>query len=135
MNEKVTLPGVYELTSTENKIFYLRFLPKSTVTLEHAKDVVEKMNQMGKDYKYTCNLVDIREMTYMDSSARKHFAEQRHERLQAVAILINSKIQSALANMYFKFAKPEKETKMFDKLEDAEAWLNGILAKKYGSKS
>jgi hypothetical protein len=133
MPKQITLLNSVEITYKDDNIFRYRFLHKSNITVDVAKAMVDLALDWAKDCQYTANLVDTREMAFIDSAARKYLAEQSSPKLQGVALVINSKVQKALANLYFKISRPVKETKMFENVDEAEKWLKQILIKK-GSK-
>jgi len=130
MATKTIIANAVEICYEDDHIFRIHFQYNSNISLVIAKEVTQYVTQHAKDMDFTANLADVRDMAFIDSSARKHFAEQSSPKLQAVAIVINSKFQTALANLYFKIAKPRKETKLFDNPEEALEWLNSVLSKK-----
>ena len=121
INDKV------RINYNDDLIFRYTFLPKSEIDLETAKEMVGIGDEWGKDLEKSCNMIDTRSMTFIGSEVRKYFASQTRSRLQAVAIVINSRFQGGLANLYMKFSKPVTPTKIFDDTAQAERWLKSFL--------
>jgi len=117
-----TLPDKANISMGLDKILKIEFVPKSDINLEDAQEIVRLSSEITGNIPH-CNMVDMRKMTFMNNEARKYFARQDKETVNAVGVVINSKIQRSLVNLYFKFSKPIKPTKMFETQEEAMAWL------------
>ena len=74
------------------------------------------------------NLADVRNMTFMNNEARKHFSQQNKSSVAAIAVVINSKFQMTLVNLYQKINKPLLPTKFFEAQPKAEEWLSEMIA-------
>ena len=111
----------------DDYIFRYTFLPKSNVDMESAQQMVQTGDEWSNGLEKSCNLVDTREMIFISSKVRKYLAGQKRDQLRGIAIVINSKFQSGLANLYMKFSKPTTPTKIFDDLKEAEVWLKSLL--------
>ncbi len=117
-----TLPNKAQISMGLDKILKIDFLPKSDIDVNDAKEIVRIAGELSGSIKHV-NLVDMRKMTFINNEARKHFAQQDKSTVYAIGVVINSKVQRSLVNLYFKFNQPIIPTKMFDTPEDAIAWL------------
>jgi len=96
-------------------------------------DTLEKMTQTGDSWNGTrlCgNLVDIRNMLFIDSKTREYAAAQFRPHVAGQAILIDSKISSYFANIFLKFSKPKVPTRLFTKEDEALTWLKEQMGKR-----
>jgi len=125
MNNRIETKGA-SLFFEDNKYLHIVFKPKVSIDLELAKEVSEATYKLTADKPHG-NIVDTRQGMFVSSDARKHFASQSSEGVVGVAIFINSKIQSGLANLYFKFTKRKIENKLFTEEAEAKAWIDSKL--------
>jgi hypothetical protein len=96
-------------------------------------DTVEEMTKVGDSWcqeRLCANLIDIRDMLFIDSKTRAYAAAQYRQHVAAAAILIDSKISSYFANIFLKFSKPKFPTRLFTIEEDAVKWLQEQIQKK-----
>jgi hypothetical protein len=95
---------------------------KCTLDLETA----QAMTKAGDEWNGSAicaNLVDIRDMLFIDSKVRNYGAAQYRPHVAGSAILADSKFTVSFANFYLKFSKPKVPTKLFTKEVDAIKWL------------
>src|SRR3972149_1367626 len=123
MPKETIINGKISITYKDDQIFRYTFLPKSDIDLDTVKEMVRIADEWSKGMPSSGNLVDTRQMTFISSDSRKYLAAQKREQLKGIAIVINSKLQSGLANLYMKFSKPMTPTKIFDDSMEAEVWL------------
>ena len=98
-------------------------------------DTLVKMTEIGDTWngdKLCANLIDLRDMIFIDSKTRQYAAEQYRAHVAGQAILIESKISSYFANIFLKFSKPKVPTKLFTVEEDAIGWLREQMLKRQG---
>ncbi len=107
----------------EDKIAIASYLPKTKIGEADAEELILALYDIIGEKKYAL-LMDLREMMFISNAARKHFANQNHQNIVAVGLLVNSQIQKSFVNFYFLFAKPQITTKMFTDYDSAIAWLN-----------
>ena len=96
-------------------------------------ETLQKMTKTGDDWNGTrlcANLVDVRDMLFIDSKTREYAAAQYRPHVAGQAILINSKVSSYFANIFLKFNKPKVPTKLFTVEADAINWLKDQMGKK-----
>ena len=106
----------------DDQIF--RYIAINNCTLD--MDTLEKMTQTGDSWngtKLCANLIDIRNMMFIDNKTREYAAAQYRTHVAGQAILIDSKISSYFANIFLKFSKPKVPTKLFTDEDDAIKWL------------
>jgi len=125
MSNKIETKGA-SLFFEDNKYLHIVFKPKVSIDLELAKEISEATYKLTADKPHG-NIVDTRQGMFVSSDARKHFASQNSEGVVGIAIFINSKIQSGLANLYFKFTKRKIENKLFTNETEAKAWIDSKL--------
>lgn len=123
---EVIIPGKAKVGYDGKGILEIRMLPKSTIDLKAAIAIVDHALEITQKAVH-CNLVDIRDMSYISNEAQKHFADQNNTHVPAVAILMNSAVQKNLTNIYFRFSNPMIPTRAFDNEDKAMEWLQSKL--------
>lgn len=121
-SESKIINNQIDLIKREDQIYIYRALPKSSIDLETLK----QMTVAGDAWNGTtlcANLIDIRDVLFIDSKARAFASEQFRPYVAGQAMLISSQISSYFANIFLKFNKPKVPTKLFTKEEEALAWL------------
>jgi hypothetical protein len=111
-----------EVTQGDDQIF--RYVAINNCTLD--MDTIEKVTEVGDTWneeKLCANLIDIRNLMFIDSKTRTYAAEQYRPHVAATAIVVESRMSSYFANLYLKFSKPKIPTRLFTKLDEAENWL------------
>ncbi len=127
MEATQTILGIADISyNNSDSILLMHMHKKSNIDIEAARKITDIANAMTGD-KVHVNLVDIREMTFMSSEARKHFAIQNKSTVKAVAVIMNSVLHRPLVNLYLKFSRPSLPTRMFDNEEKAIEWLHESL--------
>lgn len=95
-------------------------------------DTLEKMTRTGDEWngtKLCANLIDIRNMLFMDAKTREYAAAQYRPHVAGQAILIESRVSSYFANIFLKFSKPKVPTKLFTVEGEALEWLKSQMKK------
>jgi hypothetical protein len=98
-------------------------------------DTVKEMTIIGDTWceeKLCANLVDIRDLLFIDSKTRAYAAEQYRPHVAGMAILMNSKISSYFANIFLKFSQPKVPTRLFTFEEEALKWLREQMRQRRG---
>lgn len=124
--ESKIVNGKMELTKRDDQIYIYKALDKSSIDLE----TVKEMTRIGDEWNGTvlcANLMDIRNVGFIDSDARAYGAEQFRSYVAGQAILIESKMSSYFANLFLKFSKPKVPTKLFTREDEALIWLKGQM--------
>ncbi len=101
-----------------------RYIAINNCTLD--MDTLEKMTRTGDEWcqeRLCANLVDVRNMLFIDSKTRAYAAAQYRPHVAGQAILIDSKISSYFANIFLKFSQPKVPTRLFTSEDEAVAWL------------
>jgi hypothetical protein len=99
-------------------------------------DTLEKMTNVGDTWngdRLCANLIDIRDMMFIDSKTRSYAADQYRPHVAGTAIIVDSKVSSYFANIYLKFSQPKVPTRLFTREEDAVKWLNDQMQKRLKS--
>jgi hypothetical protein len=120
--ETKIINGKIELLKRDDQIYVYKALNKCTLDLETAK----AMTKAGDEWNGTAlcaNLVDIRDMLFVDSKVRNYAAAQYRSHVAGSAILLGSRFTVTFANLFMKFSKPKVPTKLFTKEDDAIQWL------------
>jgi len=121
VNDKV------KIIQGDDQIYQYIALKKSFIDV----DTLEKMTKVGDTWNGTelcANLIDLRDVSFIDSNARAYAAAQYRTHVAGQAILIESKISSYFANLFLKFSKPKVPTKLFTAEQDAIIWLKAQMA-------
>jgi hypothetical protein len=108
-----------------------RYIAINNCTLD--MDTLKKMTQTGDEWngsRICGNLVDIRDMLFIDTKTREYAAAQYRPHVAGLAILIDSKVSGYFANIFLKFSKPKVPTKLFTVEDDAIKWLKEQMQKK-----
>jgi len=111
----------------DDNIFQYIALKKSFIDL----DTLEKMTEVGDTWngtKVCANLVDLRDVSFLDSNARAHAAAQFRDHVAGQAIVIGSRISSYFANLFLRFSKPKVPTRLFTKEDEAIIWLKAQMS-------
>jgi hypothetical protein len=118
-----------KLVQGDDKIY--RYIAINNCTMDI--DTLQKMTKTGDEWNGTAlcaNLVDIRNMLFIDSKTREYAAAQYRPHVAGQAILIDSKVSSYFANIFLKFSRPKVPTKLFTAEEEAISWLKEQMQKK-----
>ncbi len=121
--ERKIINNKIELIKRDDQIYVYNAINKCTLDLETA----QAMTKAGDEWNGTAicaNLVDIRDMFFIDSKVRNFGAAQYRKHVAGSAILAESKFTVTFANLYLKFSNPKVPTKLFTKEDDAIKWLN-----------
>jgi hypothetical protein len=114
----------------EDDLIY-RYIAINNCTLD--MDTLEKMTNIGDTWcqeRLCANLVDVRNMLFIDSKTRAYAAAQYRKHVAGQAILIDSKISSYFANIFLKFSQPKVPTRLFTSEDEALRWLREQMAKR-----
>lgn len=120
--ETKVINGKIELTKRDDKIYVYKTVKNSSIDLE----TIKAMTKAGDEWNGTelcANLIDIREVLFIDSKARAYGAEQYRKHVAGQALLIGSKFSTYFANLFLKFSKPKVPTKLFTNEDEAIKWL------------
>lgn len=115
-----------KVTQGDDQIF--RYVAVNNCTLD--MDTIEKVTEVGDTWneeKLCANLIDIRDMMFIDSKTRSYAAAQFRPHVAATAIIVESRVSSYFANLYLKFSKPKIPTRLFTKVDEAEKWLRKMM--------
>jgi hypothetical protein len=118
----ITINDKMQITEGDDSIF--RYVAINNCTLD--MDTLEKMTEIGDTWcgsRLCGNLIDIRNMLFVDSKTRSYAAAQYREHVAGTAIVLESKISSYFANVYLKFSQPKTPTRLFTKEAEAVEWL------------
>lgn len=95
--------------------------------LKHSMQIVEARTQLAQDRSYPI-LYTSGQLVIPSAEVREYVAsEPRSKLVTADAFIVNSLPQRIIANFYLKWNKPVRPTKMFDKEEEAIAWLKNYV--------
>lgn len=128
INDKV------KMVQCDDQIYKYIAINKCTLDME----TLVEMTRVGDTWngtKVCANLVDIRDLFFIDSRTRAFAAEQYRPHVAGQAILIESTVSSYFANLFLKFSNPKVPTKLFTKEADALLWLKEQMAKRVKSDS
>ncbi len=118
----VTINDKMQIIEGDDDIF--RYIAINNCTLD--METLEKMTVTGDEWcgKRLCgNLIDIRNMLFIDSKTRAYAAAQYRPHVAGTAIVLDSKISSYFANVYLKFSQPKTPTRLFTREDEAVEWL------------
>lgn len=125
----ITINEKIQVIQQDDHIF--RYIAINNCTLD--MDTLEKMTKTGDEWnqEHLCaNLMDIRNMLFIDSKTRAYAAAQYRPHVAGTAILVDSKISSSFANLYLRFSGPKVPTRLFTNEEEALRWLREQMRKR-----
>ena len=127
--QETTINNKIRVIEGDDMIF--RYVAINNCTLD--LDTVVKMTEVGDTWcqeRLCANLIDIRNMMFIDSKTRAYAAAQYRPHVAGTAILTESKISSYFANIYLKFGKLKTPTRLFTKEDEAVKWLKECMTKR-----
>lgn len=127
--QSITINDKIKLVQCDDQIYKYIAINNCTIDME----TLEKMTQMGDTWNGTrlcANLIDVRDMLFIDSKTREYAAAQFRPHVAGQAILIDSRISSYFANIFLKFSKPKVPTKLFTSEDEALKWLREQMKKR-----
>ncbi len=113
----------------DDKIYSYIAINKASIDL----DTLKEMTKIGDEWngnRLCANLIDLRDMLFIDSKTRTYAAAQYREHVAGQAILIDSRISSYFANLFLKFSKPKVPTRLFTDEFEARNWLKEQIEKR-----
>lgn len=125
----ITINDKIQIIEGDDQIY--RYIAINNCTLD--MDTLEKMTEVGDSWcqeRLCANLVDVRNMLFVDSKTRAYAAAQYRPHVAGQALVIDSKISSYFANIFLKFSQPKVPTKLFTNEVDALAWLGEQIEKR-----
>ncbi|PLX22746.1 MAG: hypothetical protein C0599_05685 [Salinivirgaceae bacterium] len=129
MMESKIINDKIELIKRDDQIYVYKALNKCTLDLETAEAMTKAGDEWNGDT-LCANLVDIRDMLFVDSKVRNYGAQQYRPHVAGSAILAGSRFTVTFANMFMKFSKPKVPTKMFTYENAAIEWLKEQMEKR-----
>jgi len=127
--QSITINDKVKIIQGDDQIF--RYIAINNCTLD--MDTLEKMTNIGDTWcqNQLCgNLMDIRNMLFIDSKTRAYAAAQYRAHVVGTALIVDSKISSYFANIYLKFSQPKVPTRLFTNEDEAVQWLHELLKKR-----
>lgn len=118
-----------EAIKRDDQIYVYKAINECTLDMETA----EAMTRAGDEWNGTAlcaNLLDIREMLFVDSKVRNFGAAQYRPHVAGLAILTGSIFNMYFANLFMKFSNPKVPTKLFTNEDEAIKWLKGQMEKR-----
>jgi hypothetical protein len=127
--QSTTINDKLQIIQGDDQIY--RYIAINNCTLD--MDTLEKMTKTGDAWngeRLCANLIDIRQMLFIDSKTRAYAAAQYRPHVAGTAMIIDSKISSYFANIYLKFSQPKVPTRIFTSEEEAVKWLKDQMEKR-----
>jgi hypothetical protein len=122
MSRVVKIDGAEIGYDERDDFVVVRFTPEIGIELEHAERIIAGVLEAAAGRLHG-NLVDARGLLFMSGEARARFARQSPVALSGTAIVVESKVQRMLANLYLSVARPGNTTRLFDDEVSARKWL------------
>jgi hypothetical protein len=127
--QSIVINDKLKVVQGDDQIYKYIAINKCTLDME----MVKEMTRVGDAWNGTrlcANLVDMRDLFFIDSRTREYAAAQYRPHLAGQAILIESHLSSYFANLFLKFSKPKVPTKLFTKENEALEWLKEKMQKR-----
>jgi hypothetical protein len=127
--QSTTINDKIQVIQGDDQIY--RYVAINNCTLDI--DTLEKMTKVGDTWngdRLCGNLIDIRDMLFIDSKTRAYAAAQYRPHVTGTAVLIDSRVSSYFANIYLKFSQPKVPTRLFTSEDEAMKWLHEQMQKR-----
>ncbi|MGE4288295.1 MAG: hypothetical protein AB7E36_06370 [Salinivirgaceae bacterium] len=127
--QSIVINDKLKVVQGDDQIYKYIAINKCTLDME----TVKEMTRVGDEWNGTrlcANLVDMRDLFFIDSRTREYAAAQYRPHVAGQAILIESRLSSYFANLFLKFSKPKVPTKLFTKEAEALTWLKEQMQKR-----
>jgi len=120
--------SVSSVRIVENNLLHWVYSKDAVVTLKEAEEEVARVGTLVEEnaLKSTRLLIDIRPLCSIDRAASKLFSsDEVHDRygVEALGLLIESRVSSVIGNFYMKVRQPKHPTRLFTNEDDARQWL------------
>jgi len=120
--------SVSSVRIVDNNLLHWIYANDAVVTITQAEEEVDRIGALVDEHalQSTRLLIDIRPLRSIDRAASKLFAsDEVHERyrIQALGLLVESRISSAIGNFYMKVRRPKHPTRLFTNEDNARQWL------------
>jgi hypothetical protein len=117
----------YIISVCDDGILYVRVTSEPEETVERSKALVEAIGKMV-DYKKVPMLSKFDEFALPPKENRDFWAKKDScPYTSAEAFITNSTAMKLIANFYMRIEKPQRETRMFTKVDEARKWLKTFL--------
>ena len=122
MARNIIVNNKLEIVQGDDQIFRYTVLNKASLDIETVQQA-EKIGDEWDNEQLCANLIDVRNMIFVDAQTRNYSAQMYRKHVAGVAIIIESSVSTYFANFYLKFSRPKIPTRLFTSIEDAETWL------------
>ena len=113
----------YAHYSIEDGIAIIKWNDNLVISIDIAKEMVEERIGIFSEKKMPF-VIDIRELSSIDTTSRKYFAGERSIMgVTAGAILVDSLISKLAGNIYITVDKPQIPVRLFNDERKALNWL------------
>lgn len=117
----------YIISICDDGLLYVRVTNEVNETVERSKALVEAIGKMV-NYKKVPMLSKFDEFALPPKENRDFWAKKDScPYTSAEAFITNSTAMMLIANFYMRFEKPQRETRMFTKVDEARKWLKTFL--------
>ncbi|MES2763246.1 MAG: hypothetical protein V4677_13620 [Bacteroidota bacterium] len=117
----------YVISFCDDGILYVRVTSEINETVERSKALVKAIGEMVS-YKKVPLLSWFDEFALPPKENRDFWSKKDScPYTSAEAFITNSIAMMMVANFYMRIEKPQRETKMFTKVEEARKWLKTFL--------
>ena len=117
----------YIISMCDDGILYVQVTNEVNETVERAKKLVEAIGKIV-NYEKVPMLSKFDEFALPPKENRDFWAKKDScPYTSAEAFITNSTAMMLISNFYLRFDKPERQTKMFTKVEEARNWLKTFL--------
>jgi hypothetical protein len=114
-----------KLWKEEDGISYSNYPQKIFLDLNNMKRIIDIRHRFCQgEHLFFC--YDFRNVTGMNKEARDYSDIYGNEYFHACAVLVNTRAQLYMFNIYALLKKPKTPFKAFIKKEDAVTWLKGM---------
>jgi hypothetical protein len=126
---KKIINNKFEVRTDDEIIYRYTVLPKCSLDMETVK-LAEKTGDEWCRERRCANLIDIRNLIFIDSESRNYAAKIYRPHVKAVAVIVGARTSSFFGNLYLTFSKPKMPTRLFTDQLEAENWLKEQLESK-----
>jgi hypothetical protein len=107
-------------------ILFFEYKPNTIIDLKVAQSVVIDRVRFQNERSFPV-LCDIRGVISTDKAGRDYLAQSGSILTQAVGLFVREKVSLVICTFYLQISKPAVPTKIFNKQDEALAYLKGFI--------
>lgn len=123
MTDKTIDLGKSTITFEDNRIAHLHIKEGQTIEVDEVKKIFETITELAKGKLFRLMVSASEEATLSSESREYASTKESSDVLVADAVVVHSYSHEMTSNFFIRFNKPNRPTKLFKNIEDAQKWL------------